>query len=1272
MSSQARVESHRDEHVIASESYWPQEAGKQNQEPESQKEPSRAQEAKHQEEVNALVGEGSVGTGPTGLPNVQRAHVPTPWDPTSPRLLPGTHCTAWPSNVTAGTTVLGRSQGEVGLECLEGDNPGVAAEGSPTPNPTTVEKTKITNQRGKVILLNKLLDNEKANGNKHAHVSQVSQQAHFVPTKERSLEDNDAHSHPMGILDLQDLHLKGLWTLTQSNVEATGGELPAGLELHSATAEKLQHHVKHNPNAEPDILIFTDGSAGRNKENQPAAAWAFAAIADINGEHELVGWDHGQVCVDENSPEWLGATTLSAETAETAALQQACKWCIATQPKRNLGFFYDNCAVGHASTGWWTLNHEKKDQLHLRALMQLIEHMLPGKVHSDHIKAHNGHPYNELVDTLANHARMHGVQSRRPQEDLRDYIQGPRPSLHWWWAAWQMHQRDKQFPHMVGNLAKWPAFTQIPTPEQAWPEQTATKCQMLLGQLKIVQYNVCTMASKGNRYAQQDGINHYAALLRQQLTKAEVHIAGFQETRTRSSSVILSHDWARYTSAATAEGRGGCEIWIARSRSIGTKENAQIDHEKITVVKATPEILILRGHIGRSEIILVTGHAPHTGRPKTEIETWWTELTEAVSDKHRGLPVIAMMDANTHFASAAEPHVGEHQLERTQSTSAEMFINFLRQTSSWAANTYDTHEGDPDTWTHPHGTTHRCDYICLPLEWQNERNTRTWVECTLDTGRLHADHRPLWCIVNFQLKNGYQHRQRKAMIDVKKIGSLSQEEIQHIFDQLDKVEWHTTTHEHAETMIRQIRCELTKAVPAQRKPPRSSYISEWTWELRNKRVDLRRGVDRMERCLQRLRLSYILNAWQGCKHATRSGMFQQRLQTLAKVASTWKLLHDSQKSLNKSLRQDRAQQLEKTAKEAARMPGHKVYEALKRAGVVSKKNRQGFKPLPVLEYNGTRAETWEEQQTVWRRFFEEQEDGIETTPQQILQECWNRQKQRWFIPKLGDIPTLIELEAAMRTAKPGRAHYFDDIPPELLHMAPKHTANALYPLLLKQGCTLQEPISFKGGILVSAYKHKGSMTQPENYRSLLISSTLAKSFHRAMRAELNNTFDSIAAPLQCGGRPKKGVAQTAQAMIMFASSCRRQRISHAILFLDVKQAYYRLCRQIIVQTTDIDQAACRLFHELQMPTSSFGEFHRQLQKDNAFQMIEGKQYHAKYIDEVLNSTWFCLKHNRTPSLTRRGSRPGDSLAVHPPCVFMRVRSLDGTWTDLEWTWDAWR
>ena len=90
----------------------------------------------------------------------------------------------------------------------------------------------------------------------------------MYPPQEDGISESEVRraqkvEHPMGILDLQDLHLKGLWALINSDLGTTGGKLPAEIELHPATAEKLQH-VKHNPNAEADILIFTDGSAGRN------------------------------------------------------------------------------------------------------------------------------------------------------------------------------------------------------------------------------------------------------------------------------------------------------------------------------------------------------------------------------------------------------------------------------------------------------------------------------------------------------------------------------------------------------------------------------------------------------------------------------------------------------------------------------------------------------------------------------------------------------------------------------------------------------------------------------------------------------------------------------------------------------------------------------------------------------------------------------------------------------------------------------------------------
>lgn len=89
----------------------------------------------------------------------------------------------------------------------------------------------------------------------------------------------------------------------------------------------------------------------------------------------------------------------------------------------------------------------------------------------------------------------------------------------------------------------------------------------------------------------------------------------------------------------------------------------------------------------------------------------------------------------------------------------------------------------------------------------------------------------------------------------------------------------------------------------------------------------------------------------------------------------------------------------------------------------------------------------------------------------------------------GQIPTLVDLELSLRQT--------DSVPGELLHFG---AHPALYPLLLKQWLFHGEALLFKGGILVPTYK-KGDPTDTNNHRSLLVSPTLAKTFHRLLRRD---------------------------------------------------------------------------------------------------------------------------------------------------------------------------
>ena len=238
----------------------------------------------------------------------------------------------------------------------------------------------------------------------------------------------------------------------------------------------------------------------------------------------------------------------------------------------------------------------------------------------------------------------------------------------------------------------------------------------------------------------------------------------------------------------------------------------------------------------------------------------------------------------------------------------------------------------------------------------------------------------------------------------------------------------------------------------------------------------------------------------------------------------------------------------------------------------------------------------------------------------------------------------MDLERSFRAQLPGKATSFDGIPTELAKRAPVFMANYWYPLLVKQACLNAEAVQLKGGIIAQAYKGRGPMDSCESYRALLVSSMVAKTFHRVQRSDLVKQYGSFYQPLQLGGLPGQSVSQAAHGLLLFTSGVRAVGDSGGILFVDVKQAFYRLLREHLFQQTGLDAAVFTLFSRLNFPPEAFGDFLDQLRGPGALECAGVDPYLQESMKEALTGTWFMLHGDERISMTRRGSRPGDNLA----------------------------
>lgn len=247
------------------------------------------------------------------------------------------------------------------------------------------------------------------------------------------------------------------------------------------------------------------------------------------------------------------------------------------------------------------------------------------------------------------------------------------------------------------------------------------------------------------------------------------------------------------------------------------------------------------------------------------------------------------------------------------------------------------------------------------------------------------------------------------------------------------------------------------------------------------------------------------------------------------------------------------------------------------------------------------------------------------------------------LPAWEQIPRMSELEGVFRRTATGKSFFDDQVPGDLLHHGASQLAKTLFPLLLKQLALKQEPILFKGGLLAAAYK-RGDPAITANYRSLLISPTIGKSFHRLLRRDLMCHFNQSALPLQLGGRPGISVTQAAQALQVFLSDQREAGLSTAVIFLDIKNAFYQLFREQLVKSTESAHTLQTLFALLNLPGEAFAEFQRLMSQGTALEDSDVPLYLHTQVRELLNSTWFVVPGSSKLTKARKGSRPGDSAA----------------------------
>lgn len=317
-----------------------------------------------------------------------------------------------------------------------------------------------------------------------------------------------------------------------------------------------------------------------------------------------------------------------------------------------------------------------------------------------------------------------------------------------------------------------------------------------------------------------------------------------------------------------------------------------------------------------------------------------------------------------------------------------------------------------------------------------------------------------------------------------------------------------------------------------------------------------------------------------------------------------------------------------------------IYGILRKAGFGNRK-RKGLRPLPCLQDGlGHPGTNTRELQRAWQRHFAKVESGYEVSAEELLQlrALSDLQQPGPDQDALQHLPCLEQFERTLRRAQPHRAAGPDALVPELCKYAAKYMAAYLYPLFVKAALYQSEPVHFKGGILCEVYKNKGPTTDPNSFRGILVSSQIAKCFHSMFRDQALPAFTQNTDGLHCGGRPGRPVEFSAQGVRLFHALCAQQGRSSAILFIDIKSAYYRLLRQISIGPTCSEAELCKILQALHLPAETYHNLRYQLDQSCAAEQLGVPPAAHAQAQSFHRNTWFQTRSNAGITRTLCGNQ----------------------------------
>ena len=786
---------------------------------------------------------------------------------------------------------------------------------------------------------------------------------------------------------------------------------------------------------------------------------------------------------------------------------------------------------------------------------------------------------------------------------------------------------------------------------KAWPDATfsshqaspRTQMSPIAKHLKIGAVNVGTM---GYRFTSDEAsLGLKAQELMHQFQQASYDVICLTETRARHTMLAQQGQFCRLISASN-QGQGGIEIWI-NQESVKQKLGHQVDVQAdITVWHQSHDILAATMNLSGFGVTIVACYAPQSGRPDEHIQQWWQNFCKIIRSNPTNTPMCIAGDFNGRVGSVVTDGIGDHNPDM-EDVAGECIRAWCQECDLIIPSTFSAfHDGQSHTFVNPRGASSRIDYIAVS-QTHVEAVQTTFVDDDIDVMNGDRDHKMIALILCLA-----PHRQRATGIVRQDFYdrqlARTQNETTTMLHQVQPKCWEQEVNEHWSEFRDEVQTMCAKTFPKTKRKQRQAYFCEDTWQILCDRKEIRAQHRQQQRVMNLTILAKCFAAWKRPEHdkvqALDHELHCQRLMEAVTYNTRVQIDSNFKKHKIQAWKNWVEKHADKQADQANHAVGAALFHALQPKRAIAKHTGKARRPLPGFkttegQWVCTKADIAE----AWDNQFASIERAEKTHMHCLIAKAQPINHQ-WPSEVLMQIPSLYDLETAIRGLNPTKAAGLDGIGGEIFKANPTIAAKRTFPMLMKCSLRQQWIAEFSGGWLIPLHKGKMLHHLMEGHRAILLEPCLARAFSKTWRARLEPGLADYAPPGQWGGRKGAGIESVHAVLRMTQSTARALHQSLGIVFIDIRSAFYSIAKPLLsskgVTEADIQQ----LMRIMNIPDHVTEQFKGNLQDTDVVKQVTRSQLAAGMVRATMASTWFCVpgtNHIRAPAT---GTRPGDPLA----------------------------